>query len=65
MGEKVRTPCAVAQFIKEAPFPPREWVERAYNVQRWTEFPVGGHFAAMEEPELLAADIREFFRPLR
>jgi pimeloyl-ACP methyl ester carboxylesterase len=64
-GEKVRTPCAVAQFTKEAPFPPREWVERGYNVQRWIEFPVGGHFAAMEEPELLAADIREFFRRLR
>ena len=64
-GEKVRAPCGVARFSKEAPFPPREWVERGYNVQRWSEFPVGGHFAAMEEPELLAADIREFFRPLR
>ncbi|HUS11196.1 MAG TPA: epoxide hydrolase [Pyrinomonadaceae bacterium] len=64
-GEKVRPPCGVARFSKEAPFPPREWVERGYNVQRWTEFPVGGHFAALEEPELLAADIRAFFRPLR
>ena len=45
--------------------PPREWVERAYDVVRWTEMPRGGHFAAMEEPELLAEDIREFFRPLR
>jgi pimeloyl-ACP methyl ester carboxylesterase len=64
-GEKVRAPCGVARFSKEAPFPPREWVERGYNVQRWSEFAVGGHFAAMEEPELLAADIRAFFRPLR
>lgn len=64
-GEKVRAPCGVARFSKEAPFPPREWVERGYNVQRWSEFPVGGHFAAMEEPESLAADIRAFFRPLR
>lgn len=36
-----------------------------FNVQRWTEMPRGGHLAAMEEPELLAADIRAFFRPLR
>ena len=64
-GERIEPPCGVARFQKEAPFPPREWVERCYNVQRWTEFPRGGHFAAMEEPELLAQDIRAFFRPLR
>ena len=64
-GESVEAPCAVARFLKEAPFPPREWVERAYNVQRWTEFATGGHFAAMEEPDLLVEDIRSFFRPLR
>jgi pimeloyl-ACP methyl ester carboxylesterase len=64
-GESVQTPCAVARFLKEAPFPPREWVERGYNVQRWTEFPSGGHFAAMEEPNMLVEDIRAFFRPLR
>jgi len=34
-------------------------------VQRWTEMPRGGHFAAMEEPELLAEDIRDWFRPFR
>ena len=45
--------------------PPREWGERSYNVQRWTEMPSGGHFAALEEPERLAEDIRAFFRPLR
>ena len=39
--------------------------ERFFNVQRWTEMPRGGHFAAMEEPELLVEDIRRFFRPLR
>jgi pimeloyl-ACP methyl ester carboxylesterase len=44
---------------------PRTWVERGYNVQRWTEMPKGGHFAAAEEPELLAQDIRTFFRSLR
>jgi pimeloyl-ACP methyl ester carboxylesterase len=61
----VRVPTGVAHFPKEDPFPPRSWVERGYNVQRWTEMPSGGHFAAAEEPELLACDLREFFRPLR
>ena len=45
--------------------PPREWAERFYEVKRWTEMPRGGHFAALEEPDLLAEDIRAFFRPLR
>jgi pimeloyl-ACP methyl ester carboxylesterase len=64
-GEKVRVPCAFAHFPKEIMFPPRQWAERGYNVQRWTEMPKGGHFAAAEEPELLAEDIRKFFRSLR
>ena len=64
-GDFVQPPCAVARFPKEISAPPREWVERGYNVQHWTEMPRGGHFAAMEEPELLAQDIRAFFRPLR
>jgi pimeloyl-ACP methyl ester carboxylesterase len=61
----VRPPCGIVHFPKEIVFPPREWVEHGYNVQHWTEMPVGGHFAAAEQPELLAADIRAFFRPLR
>jgi pimeloyl-ACP methyl ester carboxylesterase len=61
----VHVPCAIAHFPKEIVFPPQEWVERGYNVQRWTEMPKGGHFAAAERPDLLAADIRAFFRPLR
>lgn len=64
-GDFVRPPCAIAHFPKEILFPPREWVARSYNIQRWTEMPRGGHFAAMEQPELLAADIREFFRATR
>ena len=55
----------MAHFPKEIIFPPRKWVERGYNVQRWTEMPKGGHFAAAEQPELLAADMQAFFRPLR
>ena len=56
-GERLTTPCAIARFPLEAPFPPRSWIERVYNVQRWKELPVGGHFAAMEQPELMAEDI--------
>jgi len=59
-GEFVRVPCAIARFPLEAPFPPREWVARGYNIQRWTEMARGGHFAAAEEPELLAGDIAEY-----
>jgi pimeloyl-ACP methyl ester carboxylesterase len=64
-GERISVPSAMAVFPKEISRPPREWAERSYNVQRWTVMPRGGHFAALEEPELLAEDIRAFFRPLR
>src|SRR5213082_839436 len=50
-------------FIDEGT-PPREWAERVYNVRRWTPMPRGGHFAAAEEPELLARDIAAFFAGL-
>ena len=43
----------------------RRWAARYYNLQRWTLMPRGGHFAPMEEPDLLLGEIREFFRPLR
>lgn len=59
------TPAAFALFPGDILTAPREWAERFYNVQRWTEMPEGGHFAAMEEPERLVEDIRSFFRPLR
>jgi pimeloyl-ACP methyl ester carboxylesterase len=63
--EKVTVPTAVAVFPKDLSRPPRSWAERTYNVTRYTVMPRGGHFAAHEEPALLAADITEFFRPLR
>jgi len=44
---------------------PREWAERTYNIRRLTDMPSGGHFAALEEPELLVEDIRSFFREVR
>ena len=43
---------------REISQPPREWAERFYNLRQWTEMPRGGHFAAFEEPQLLAQDIR-------
>lgn len=63
--ERVTVPVAVAHFPKEIPIPPRSYVERGYNVTRWTEFPRGGHFAALEETAALADDIRLFTRELR
>ncbi len=66
-GERITVPTAYAAFPGEpiAREAPRSWLERAANVQRWTVMPRGGHFAAMEEPQLLVDDIRAFFRPLR
>ncbi len=58
-------PAAFALFPADIGHPPREWAERFFQVRRWTEMPRGGHFAAMEEPELLAADLREWFRAFR
>ena len=55
-----------AQFPREILKPPRSVAERIYkNIQRWSVMPRGGHFAAMEQPEALAREITEFFRPLR
>ena len=64
-GDRINIPCGVLHLAKEAPMPPRAWVERAYNVVRWTEEAKGGHFAAWEEPEVFAVDVREFVAPFR
>src|ERR1700724_1814252 len=62
----VHAPTAYASFPREILHPPRAWVERTYpNIRRWTDMKAGGHFAALEEPEALASDIRAFFRELR
>ncbi len=60
-----KVPAAFALFPEDIAHPPREWAERFFNVQRWTEMPRGGHFAALEEPEMLAEDIRSWFREFR
>jgi microsomal epoxide hydrolase len=58
-------PAAFAMYPKDLSSPPREWADRFFDVRRWTEMKSGGHFAALEEPESLAKDVREFFRPFR
>jgi pimeloyl-ACP methyl ester carboxylesterase len=64
-GERVRVPTAIARFPLEVPMPPLPWIRRGYDVERYTEMPRGGHFAAWEEPDLLAADLRAFFAERR
>ncbi len=63
-GDFVSVPVAYAKFPKELPTPPRSYIEKGFNIQRWTEMADGGHFAAMEQPELLAKDIKDFFSSL-
>jgi pimeloyl-ACP methyl ester carboxylesterase len=65
-GERrCEVPTAYQSFPRDILHPPRQLAERAFNIQRWTVEPFGGHFAALEAPEALAADVRAFFRPLR
>ncbi|SCE31395.1 hypothetical protein GA0115240_15182 [Streptomyces sp. DvalAA-14] len=64
-SRRVQVPTAVAVFPADLVQPPRSWAERTYHVTRYTRMPRGGHFAAHEEPELLAADLTEFFRTVR
>ena len=61
----VDVPTGVARFPKEPLRYPRAWVERRYNVTHWVDMPRGGHFAAMEQPDLFAADVRTFFQGVR
>jgi len=61
----LKVPTAAALFPKEyLEWAPRSYVERIYNIQRWTEMPKGGHFAALEQPDLLIKDIRDFAKSL-
>ncbi len=65
-GKRVEVPTAAALFPAEMlAWPPRSYVERLYNIARWTEMPRGGHFAALEAPEFLIEDVRAFARTLR
>lgn len=63
--EYVHQPVAFAAFPEELIILPRSWMEYTLNVQRYTYMEKGGHFAALEEPELLANDIKEFVKSLK
>ncbi|MDA7576850.1 epoxide hydrolase [Candidatus Pelagibacter sp.] len=64
--KKIEIPTAVALFPAEmSEWPPKSYVERIFNLKQWTEMPAGGHFAALEKPDLLVNDIRKFKRSLR
>lgn len=62
---RVEVPTAFAHFPAEPWQAPRALLERSFNLVRWTEQPRGGHFAALEQPELFAEDVRAFFSTLR
>jgi len=63
-NDHVAVPVGLALFPKDiGGIPPRSLALRTLNVERWTEMPQGGHFAALEEPKLYAQDLIEFFRP--
>ena len=59
-GARCETPTGFANFPGEALYtaPPRSWADRAYNIVHWTDMPRGGHFAAMEQPDLYVEDVR-------
>jgi len=63
-NEYVKVPVGFAAFPKELPTPPRSYVEKSFNVRHWTSMPAGGHFAAIEQAELLSKDIINFFSNL-
>ncbi len=68
-GRRLPVPTGVAMPRFDPSFPPRraprELIDRVHDVHHWVDLPSGGHFASWEEPELVAASLRDFFRPLR
>ncbi|MFB7506760.1 epoxide hydrolase family protein [Streptomyces broussonetiae] len=64
-AEPSTAPTALAVFPADPQIPLRHKADRTENIVRWTEFDRGGHFAALEQPDLLVGDVRAFFRQLR
>jgi len=62
---RVEVPTGAAIYPREIVRPPRHWAEQSFNITHWVEQPRGGHFAAMEQPELFVDDVRAFFRTVR
>jgi microsomal epoxide hydrolase len=63
--ERVEVPVGCAIFPGELVKMPRSWAEQLYNVVHYERYDRGGHFAALEEPDLYVADVRKFFRLVR
>jgi pimeloyl-ACP methyl ester carboxylesterase len=61
----VEAPTGIAVFLNEVVLQPKRWAERYYNLKRWSVIPSGGHFAPMEEPDILTREISAFFKELR
>jgi pimeloyl-ACP methyl ester carboxylesterase len=65
-GDTISVPTGYAQFPREMLKPPRRAAEKVFtDIRRWSVMPKGGHFAALEQPELLAGEVQAFFRELR
>jgi pimeloyl-ACP methyl ester carboxylesterase len=62
---RLNTPVAYAVFPKEVVAAPERWIDQYYNVVQRTEMPRGGHFAALEQPDLMVRDIRQFFAKVK
>lgn len=63
-SDYISVPVGYAKFPKEIPTPPKTYIEKGMNIIHWSEITKGGHFAALEQPELLAHDIKSFFEKI-
>lgn len=59
-GDYVKVPVGIGHYPFPDSFPAKKYIERGYNLTYWKDMPVGGHFAAMEQPKIFSADVREF-----
>jgi pimeloyl-ACP methyl ester carboxylesterase len=64
-GKIIKAPTAIGVLPRDVIVMPRKHAEEDTDLRRWTKFPRGGHFGPAEVPELIVADLRAFFRPLR
>ena len=65
MEERLKFPLLVFISQRILSWPPKSYVDRLFNVVQWNEFESGGHFAALEEPDTLIKDIRNFFKVIK
>ena len=64
--KKIKIPTGIAKFPKEmSEWPPKSYLDRIFKIQHWTEMNKGGHFAALEQPDLFVKDLRKFLRGLK